>query len=185
MVFAFVEDLVLHGIHSVNSKYFHFNIFSSKNVEVSNVGITAPGDSPNTDGIHLGDVSNVTIKDTTIGTGDDCISIGPGTTDLTITGVKCGPGHGISIGSLGKYANENDVSGITVKGCTLTGTTNGLRIKTFQNNPSPLKASNIHFEDITMNKVTNPILVDQEYCPNGACSRGVSSTYRFLVFAYL
>ncbi|KAF3329321.1 Exopolygalacturonase [Carex littledalei] len=175
VVFAFVENGAIRGIKSLNSKYFHFNIFSSKNIEISNVGITAPEDSPNTDGIHLGDVSNITIADTTIGTGDDCISIGPGSTDVTITGVNCGPGHGISIGSLGKYANEKDVSGITVKGCTLTKTTNGLRIKTFQNNPSPVKADNIHFEDITMDHVTNPILIDQQYCPNGACTAGVST----------
>jgi galacturan 1,4-alpha-galacturonidase len=174
-VFAFTDNLLIDGIHSLNAKYFHFNIFSSKNVIVRNVIITAPEDSPNTDGIHMGDVSNITVTGTTIGTGDDCISIGPGTTDLTITDVKCGPGHGISIGSLGKYKDEKDVSGITVKGCTLTGTTNGLRIKSFQSNPTPLKASDIHFEDITMDNVTNPVLVDQEYCPNGACSaNGVS-----------
>ncbi|KAL0008077.1 hypothetical protein SO802_009579 [Lithocarpus litseifolius] len=31
-------------------------------------------------------------------------------------------------------------------------------------------ASDIHFENIIMNNVSNPILIDQGYCPNSQCS---------------
>ncbi|OAY41283.2 hypothetical protein MANES_09G077438v8 [Manihot esculenta] len=112
----------------------------------------------------------VTISNAKIGTGDDCISIGDGTENLKITKVACGPGHGISIGSLGKYENEDPVSGITVSDCTLTGTTNGVRIKTW---PAlfPNTATNIHFQDITMENVSNPIIVDQMYCPWKKCNK--------------
>ncbi|CAL9003855.1 unnamed protein product, partial [Prunus brigantina] len=79
--------------------------------------------------------------------------------------VTCGPGHGISIGSLGKYKDEKDVTGIVVKNCTLTNTDNGVRIKTFPDSPSPSAASGIHYEDIIMVNVSNPILIDQLYCP--------------------
>ncbi|KAJ3707779.1 hypothetical protein LUZ61_011484 [Rhynchospora tenuis] len=184
MVFAFIEGLTVHGITSVNSKYFHMNVFSSKNVELSSLTITAPEDSPNTDGIHLGDNTNVTITDVTIGTGDDCISVGPGTSKVLITKVKCGPGHGISIGSLGRYANEKDVTDITVKSCTLTRTTNGLRIKTYQSNPTPLEVSGIHYEDITMDHVTYPIIIDQQYCPNGKCGGTGESTVKIVDVTY-
>ncbi|RLM92225.1 polygalacturonase, partial [Panicum miliaceum] len=52
-------------------------------------------------------------------TGDDCVSVGPGTANLRVEHVRCGPGHGISIGSLvGKASQE-------------AGTANGLRIKTW------------------------------------------------------
>lgn len=52
--------------------------------------------------------------------------------------------------------------GITVKNCTLTGTENGVRIKTWPGSP-PSAASKFIFHDIVMNNVKNPIVIDQEY----------------------
>lgn len=67
-----------------------------------------------------------------------------------------------SIGSLGKYDDEKDVSGIVVTNCTLKNTTNGARIKTWPGSP-PSKASSITFQDIIMDMVQNPIIIDQKY----------------------
>ncbi|XP_059440039.1 exopolygalacturonase-like [Corylus avellana] len=159
---AKIKNADISGIHSVNSKSFHIIMSFSSNVKFHGLTITAPGDSPNTDGIHVSTSSQVDISGITVGTGDDCISVGHGTTQLTVSDVTCGPGHGISIGSLGKYKNEEDVSGVTVSHVTLKGTTNGVRIKTWEGS-EPSKASDITFEDITMIDVANPIIIDQKY----------------------
>ncbi|RZS06257.1 hypothetical protein BHM03_00036909 [Ensete ventricosum] len=169
LVFSFVTNATISSISSVDSKFFHMHFFESRDVTLDSIRISAPGDSPNTDGIHIADSTNIQVANSIIGTGDDCISIGPGCTNLTIFNVLCGPGHGISVGSLGKYTDEKDVIGLTVRNCTLTDTTNGLRIKTWQSSPSKLKATDFLFEDIIMNNVNNPIIIDQEYCPFANC----------------
>lgn len=159
-------------------------IFESRDITLDSIRISAPGDSPNTDGIHIADSTNIQVSNSVIGTGDDCISIGPGCTNLTISNVLCGPGHGISIGSLGKNANEKDVSGLTVRKCTFTGTTNGLRIKTWPSSPSRLMATGFVFEDIIMNNVYNPIIIDQNYCPYANCPEKVyliATTTKYII----
>jgi galacturan 1,4-alpha-galacturonidase len=75
-----------------------------------------------------------------------------------------------SIGSLGRYRNEGDVSGLVVRDCTMTGTSNGIRIKTWANSPGRSAATNMTFENIVMNNVTNPIIIDQAYCPFSSCT---------------
>ncbi|XP_057793353.1 polygalacturonase-like [Salvia miltiorrhiza] len=170
-----VRHATIQGITSVNSKMFHIVIYKSQHVRVRNVQIRAPQDSPNTDGIHVGSSSNVEILQSSIATGDDCVSLGDGSTNVDISGVACGPGHGISIGSLGKYEDEEDVRGITVKNCNLTNTQNGLRIKTWAPSLSSNVVSDITYDDITLNKVNNPIIIDQHYCPHGDCEKGGDS----------
>ncbi|EEE65794.1 hypothetical protein OsJ_21499 [Oryza sativa Japonica Group] len=135
----------------------------------SRLRIEAPAASRNTDGIHVGLSSHVTVADSLVGTGDDCVSIGPGSSGVVIAGVACGPGHGISVGSLGREEGEGDVRGLVVRNCTVVGTTNGLRIKTWPGSP-PSRAFNITFRDIVMSNVSNPIIIDQHYCPHAHCS---------------
>ena len=76
---------------------FHIAINGCQDVKVEGVKVIASGESPNTDGIHVQSSNNIAIMKSVIKTGDDCISIGPGTKNLWIEGVKCGPGHGIKL----------------------------------------------------------------------------------------
>lgn len=151
---------------------FHISLLGCKDIKIQHVTITAPENSMNTDGIHIERSSGINVTDSVIGTGDDCVSIGPGSRNVHITKVVCGPGHGFSVGSLGMLKNEQDVVGVTVKNCTLNGTTNGVRIKTWPSSP-PGHASDIDFEDIIVNNAFNPIIVDQAYCPHKKCNNQV------------
>ena len=168
--FNFVNNSMISDITSLNSKLFHINVLGCYNITFLSVHVTAPGTSLNTDGIHMGLSAGVNITNSVIATGDDCVSIGPGSVNVTVTGVTCGPGHGISVGSLGKYQNEEKVSGITVRNCTIIGTQNGVRIKTWPKSPVGA-ASDFIFEDIIMDNVQNPIIIDQAYCPWNTCSK--------------
>ncbi|XP_069150470.1 exopolygalacturonase-like [Solanum lycopersicum] len=172
--FNSISNGFLQGITSINSKFFHFQINKSQGVHFQNMTIIAPGESPNTDGIHIGGSNDIIINKVNISTGDDCVSIGPGTSNVHISEVNCGPGHGISIGSLGKYQNEGDVNGVIVTNCNIGKTQNGLRIKSWAPSP-PSKVFNVTFVDINVNYVENPIIIDQHYCPHSSCkSQGES-----------
>uniref|UniRef100_A0ACD5ZXX0 Uncharacterized protein n=1 Tax=Avena sativa TaxID=4498 RepID=A0ACD5ZXX0_AVESA len=158
----------------VDSKNVHMSIYDCRGVTVQSVRIVAPADSPNTDGIHVQLSSRVSILSATIGTGDDCVSMGPGTSDVLIRNIKCGPGHGISIGSLGGEAGEERVRNVTVERAALTGTQNGLRIKTW-GKPNRGSVTGVTFSRVTMRGVHNPIVVDQNYCPGDVKCPGKSS----------
>ncbi|KAF8369347.1 hypothetical protein HHK36_032631 [Tetracentron sinense] len=167
--FIEISGGTMANITLMNSKAFHISFLNCNDIVVHGINITAPWDSPNTDGIHISNSTNIQVTSSTIGVGDDCVSIGPGNTNVSVSNIKCGPGHGISVGSLGKYPNEKDVVGVSVKNCTISGTTNGVRIKTWPGSPAS-KAYNLTFEDIVMTNVSNPIIIDQEYCPWHSCN---------------
>lgn len=169
--FNLVENAVVRDIHSINSKHVHFKVFACNNMIFSDVNITAPGNSPNTDGIHISRSTNIHIFDSNIAIGDDCIAIITGSNNINISGITCGPGHGISIGSLGNSPNES-VHDIHVKNCTLISTQNGVRIRTWGSS-NVGNITNIIFEDIIMKKVSNPMFIDQHYCPTHNCTTQV------------
>ena len=167
--FNFVNDSCIDHITFINSKNFHFNIFASNIITIDSVYIVAPGDSPSTDGIHIANTNIMHISNSVIATGDDCVSMGPGSKNINISYVQCGPGHGISIGSLGSTPNEEDVTGVHVTNCNMKNTMNGVRIKPWgQSYRSAV--SNLVFDQINLNNVENPIIIDQQYCPSKNCN---------------
>ncbi|CAI9762932.1 unnamed protein product [Fraxinus pennsylvanica] len=158
----------VRGLTSYNSQIMHISINHSNDVKIQNVKINAPSGSPNTDGIHVEYSMGVTITDSTIRTGDDCISLGQGSMNVWVEQIGCGPGHGISIGSLGNSFNEGGVQNVTLTNSVFTKTQNGVRLKSWAR-PSGGYARNIVFENLIMRNVGNPIIIDQNYCPNNMC----------------
>ncbi|XP_021734520.1 polygalacturonase At1g48100-like [Chenopodium quinoa] len=161
-------NLTLRGLRIMNSPQFHIRVDSCQNVSVDSLVIKSPGNSPNTDGIHVENTNDVTIHNSVISNGDDCISIGANTHNLDIRNVTCGPSHGISIGSLGVHNSKACVSNITVSNCMIKHSDNGVRIKTWQGGFGSV--TGVTFEAIHMDTVRNPIIIDQYYCLSSNCS---------------
>ncbi|XP_019153825.1 PREDICTED: exopolygalacturonase-like [Ipomoea nil] len=162
--FDFVTMAKINHLRSINSKNTHINLFACHNVNISRIRLTSPGDSPNTDGIRIGASTHIKISTSVIQTGDDCVAMVTGSKNILVRKVTCGPGHGISIGSLGRSRGDF-VSDVKVINCTFIGTQNGVRIKTWAAGSVPGTVSNVFFGYISMQNVNNPILIDQTYCP--------------------
>ncbi|KMZ59891.1 Polygalacturonase, family GH28 [Zostera marina] len=159
------RNIKVHGLTSLNSNQAHIQIESCNIVHVSNFAQTL-------------------MEYINISTGDDCIAIIHRTVGLYVKNCKCGPGHGISIGSLGKYESKEDiVKNIKVEDVILKGTQNGVRIKTWAKGTSGL-VQNITFHNITMQDVYHPIVIDQRYCPNRDCLKPVPSMIQIKNISY-
>lgn len=89
------NNIKISSLTLADSQMFHMKIVSCQNVVLEEIKALAPEDSPNTDGIHIQESSFVSIYRSTMSTGDDCVSIGPGSSNLWIEDITCGPGHGI------------------------------------------------------------------------------------------
>lgn len=63
------NETALSGIHLINSSQTHVTLVGCDTFHIDNLSIEAPGNTPNTDGIHLQHARNVIITDTEIGTG--------------------------------------------------------------------------------------------------------------------
>ncbi|KAG4990938.1 hypothetical protein JHK87_024395 [Glycine soja] len=164
ITFSSCNDVKVRGLTSLNSQSMHIAVEQCKNILFKDVNIKAPSTSPNTDGIDVTLSTGVTVIDATIRTGDDCIALIQGSTNVWIERVTCGPGHGISIGSLGTSEDEAGVQNVTVINSIFDGTQNGVRIKSWAK-PSNGYASDIVFRNLTMLNAYNPIIIDQKYCP--------------------
>ncbi|XP_043815808.1 polygalacturonase-like [Manihot esculenta] len=60
------------------------------------------------------------------------------------------------------YLKSAYVLEVTIDGAEISGTTNGVRIKTWQGGSGIAK--NIKFQNIEMHNVSNPIIINQYYC---------------------
>ncbi|PIN10324.1 Polygalacturonase [Handroanthus impetiginosus] len=166
-------NVTVTGITIQNSPQCHLKFDNCIGVSVYNFSVSSPGDSPNTDGIHLQNSKDVLIRSSNLACGDDCVSIQTGCTNVYIHNVNCGPGHGISIGGLGKDNTNACVSNITVRDIIMHNTMNGVRIKTWQGGSGSVQG--IHFSNIQFSEVQLPIVIDQYYCDKTKCSNQTSA----------
>ncbi|KAL1804446.1 hypothetical protein ACET3Z_033093 [Daucus carota] len=160
-------NVTVTGITIRNSPQCHLKFDNCVGVSVYSMNVLSPADSPNTDGIHLQNSREVVIHNTNLACGDDCISIQTGCSNVYIHNVNCGPGHGISIGGLGKDNTKACVANITVRDINMHNTMNGVRIKTWQGGSGSVQG--VLFSNIQVSEVQVPIIIDQFYCDKSKC----------------
>ncbi|CAL0329814.1 unnamed protein product [Lupinus luteus] len=173
--FFMSSNLNVNGLKIQNSPQFHMIFNGCRGVLINALNISSPELSPNTDGIHVENSNGVGIYNSKISNGDDCISIGPGSSNVDIEGVTCGPSHGISIGSLGVHNSQACVSNLTVRNTIISESDNGLRIKTWQGGMGSV--TGLKFENINMENVRNCIIIDQYYCLSKECLNQTSAVH--------
>ncbi|KAK9683004.1 hypothetical protein RND81_10G111900 [Saponaria officinalis] len=176
VTFVGCKNMVVNGLRIMNAQQMHLTFQRCNNVRASHLLVKSPATSPNTDGIHLTQSRNIFISRSLLQTGDDCISIVDGSKKIKASDIKCGPGHGISIGSLGKGQSKDHVSDVSVNRAIFSGTSNGVRIKTWQGGQG--YAKNIVFQNIVMHNVSNPIIIDQHYCDQRTPCHAMKSAVR-------
>ncbi|KAG8635001.1 hypothetical protein MANES_17G113400v8 [Manihot esculenta] len=159
-------DVTVTGITIQNSPQTHLKFDNCTSVQVYGFTAASPGNSPHTDGIHLQNSQDVLIYGTDLACGDDCISIQTGCSNVYIHNVNCGPGHGISIGGLGKDNTKACVSNVTVRDIAIQDTLTGGGSGSVQG---------ITFSNIQVSRVETPIMIDQFYCDSSKCSNESSA----------
>lgn len=165
------ENMVVQGIRVTNSPSWNIHPYFSKNLKFIDLEILNPKDSPNTDGLDPESCENVEIIGVYFSLGDDCIAIKSGkiymgskykapSKNLMIRQCCMRDGHGsITIGS----EMAAGVLDLTVKDCLFIDTDRGLRIKTRRGRGEDAIVDNILFENIQMDQVMTPFVINSFY----------------------
>jgi polygalacturonase len=179
------RDLTFEGVTLANSPSWTLHPLHCTDVRAANLSITAPADSPNTDGLNPESCTGVTITGVHFTVGDDCIALKSGklgmakqalrpTRDITISNCHMQDGHGaVVIGS----EMASGIYDVKVRDCLFTGTDRGLRIKTRRGRGKDAIVRNIHFDNIRMEKVGTPFVINSFYwCDSDGKTDYVGST---------
>ncbi|MDQ2686369.1 MAG: glycoside hydrolase family 28 protein [Armatimonadota bacterium] len=159
--------VLVRGVALANSPSFHLVPSRCEDVTIENITITAPADSPNTDGMDPSLCRNMRITGCRIDVGDDNIAVKSGKDDpahplgpsqnLDIRDCTFLHGHGLSIGS----ETNGGVRGMTVERCTFDGTVSGIRMKSSRGRGGTVE--NLTYSDITMKNVRTAIDISSYY----------------------
>lgn len=157
-----VATASITGITVKNSPNVHITMKASSNVTIDKISISAPSDSPNTDGIDVWSSHDVSITNSTIDCGDDDLAIDSSTSngaahDIALSSSTILHGHGLSIGSY----TGGGVYNINIHDNTLTGTSTGVRIKSARDRGGEVHA--VTYSHLTMTGVSTPISILSYY----------------------
>ncbi|TDZ36115.1 putative endopolygalacturonase D [Colletotrichum spinosum] len=186
--FVVVKKTTNAKIADLNIKNWPVHCFSmtgNTNLVVSGIVLdNSAGDAPNyqsggkaaahnSDGFDISSSTGVTLKDIKVHNQDDCVAVTSGS-DITVDGLYCYGGHGLSIGSIGGKS-DNVVDNVVFANSEIVNSQNGCRIKS--NSGTTGSVSNITYKNITLTNIDKyAIDIQQDYLnggPTGAPTNGV------------
>lgn len=165
------DHVVIHGLSIKNSPSWTLHPYFSDDLKFIDLKIENPDNSPNTDGLDPESCKNVDIIGVHFTVGDDCIAIKSGKIymgakfktpceNITIRNCLMEKGHGaVTIGS----EMAGGVKNLLVKDCLFYDTDRGLRIKTRRGRGKDAILDEIIFEDIDMEEVKTPFVINSFY----------------------
>ena len=175
------KNITVQGITFRNSPSWNVHPTFSQNLSFLNITVIAPAVSPNTDGFDPESCQGVRLFGALFSVGDDCIAIKSGkiylgrslhmpTRDVEIAWCAMLDGHGgVTVGS----EMAGGVQQVRVHHCWMRGNDRGLRIKTRRDRGKNGVIDEIRFEDVRMEGVKIPLVVNSLYfCdPDGHSQR--------------
>lgn len=165
------KGMLIQGLTFTNSPSWNLHPAYSEDLDFIDIRIQAPWDSPNTDGFDPESCRNVRLLGAEISVGDDCIAIKSGKIDLgrkykrACENLEIGwcallDGHGgVTVGS----EMAGGVKQVYAHHCYMKGNDRALRIKTRRDRGRDGVVDGIRFEDIRMDGVKMPLVVNSFY----------------------
>lgn len=129
-----IDGSVIKNLYIQNWPVHLFTITGADGLTIQDLVLNnTAGDAPNaasgtkaaahnSDGFDVSSSSNTIIKNTSVYNQDDCVAVTSGN-NITVDGMYCYGGHGLSIGSIGGKSNNN-VTNITVSSTHVAGQQN-------------------------------------------------------------
>ncbi|WP_230839188.1 glycoside hydrolase family 28 protein, partial [Xanthomonas translucens] len=178
------SDVSIYHVNLVNAPYFHLFVHIADGLTIWGVRVKAPASSPNTDGLDLDSVSNATLYDNDVMSGDDGVAIktiASRSANISVRDSRFYGTHGISIGSEVMYGVDNIlIDGNSVLGSDADGRpstdNNGLRIKTGLAKGGPV--SDVTYRNTCLFGVANALVINPLY---GGGSSGTVPSFANIV----
>lgn len=165
------KNITVHGIKVQNSPAWNLHPYFSNNTKWIDMTVLNPKVSPNTDGMDPESVDGLLVVGVHFSLGDDCIAMKSGkyymghkykvpSQNIEIRQCYMQNGHGsVTLGS----EMAAGVKHLTVRDCLFEDTDRGLRVKTRRGRGKDAVIEDILFENIKMNGVLTPFVVNSYY----------------------
>ncbi len=165
------QNITLQGLQFVNSPSWNLHPYFSNDLIFADLKISAPANSPNTDGFDPESCKHVVMTGVHFSVGDDCIAVKSGKIymgqkyhtpceDVDISHCLMERGHGgLTTGS----ECAGGIIDVRVRYCVMLDTDRGLRVKNRRGRGENAVTDRILFDHVDMQRVGAPFVVNCLY----------------------